>query len=766
MRSLSPFPWRAHAAVALALLIGSCADSPTAPQANRAPTVAIVGPVSSLLFAGGDSLDVQISATDPDQRALTGAALSWWAVLHHGEHTHPFQPVTDGASGRLGIPRTGHEEVDIFLRIYARAVDAGGLADTTSVDIHPRLTTLTLQSVPSGLQVALDGQPRTTPYSEQAIVGMQRTVGGIDPLEVGSARYTFLQWADGGDIERTVITPGSALTLTARYDSAGPANGAPEIVLTSPVAGASYLAGAAIPLNATATDADGDAIVVTYFVDDVPRDTVTGPTFGTTVTASPVGRRRVVAVAEDARGARRQTEPVEISVLAADGSDVLAPIVGLTSPLQGALDLQGEITLTATATDEVGVAEVQFAVDDSVFASVTAAPYGATLSNTAGFASGAHDLSVRARDAAGNWSQWTRSTVTFGGLVGLGAGFTRSVFASGFGNVLTAMAFAPDGRLFVTEQSGAVRIVKNGTLLAQPFVTVPTVADGERGLLGLAFDPDFATTGWIYLYFTSSASGEARNRIVRYTANGDAALAGSSVLLVELDGLGDVAKHNGGAMHFGPDGKLYVAVGDATTPTNAQSLESPFGKILRFNRNGTIPSENPFYAQTSGVNRAIWARGLRNPFTMTRQPETGRLHINDVGQGTWEEINVGRAGANFGWPSSEGPTAAAGQDTPLLAIRHSDSPTLFEGTAVIGGGFMPRDATLFGPRFAGDYFFADYVYGWIYRLDAANGWRPSAFAQLHPGEMFDPANAVTGLNVGPDGALYVLVGPAIVRIGR
>jgi len=744
----------------------SCAESPSAPQSNRAPTVSIAGPTSTVLFAGGDTLEIRLSATDPDQGTLPEAALTWWAVLHHDDHTHPFHPVTTGGTGRLGIPRTGHDEANIFLRIYARAVDAVGLADTTSVDIHPQLTTLTLQSVPSGLQVALDGQPRTTPYSEQTVVGMQRTVGAIDPLEVGSARYAFLQWLDGGDIERTVITPATPLTLTARYDSAGPANSAPDITLTSPVAGTSYLAGSMIPLDVSVSDADGDAVVVTYLVDGVPRDTVLGPSFATTIDASPVGRRQIVAVAQDARGARRQTEPLEIVVLAADGSDVLAPIVALTSPAEGTRDLVGAVTVSATATDEVGVAEVQFAVDDSVFASTTLAPYTATLSNTAGFASGAHHLAVRARDAAGNWSDWSRATVTFGGGVALGAGFVRTVWASGFGNVLTAMAFAPDGRLFVTEQSGAVRIVKNGVLLAQPFVTVPTVADGERGLLGIAFDPEFATTGWLYLYFTSTIAGEARNQIVRYTVSGDLAVAGSAVLLVELPGLGDVAKHNGGAMHFGPDGKLYVAVGDASTPTNAQLLTNPFGKILRFNRNGTIPSDNPFYAQTAGVNRAIWARGLRNPFTMTRQPETGRLHINDVGQGTWEEINEGRAGANFGWPLSEGPTSVAGQDSPLLAIRHSDSPTLFEASAVIGGGFMPSDSPNFGARFAGDYFFADYVYGWIYRLDAANGWRPSAFAQLHSGEFFSPTNAVTGLGVGPDGALYVLIGSRVERIGR
>lgn len=766
MRSRSPSRRRAHAALACALLIGSCAESPTAPKPNRAPTVLIAGPSSTLLFAGGDTLAIQLSATDPEQGALAGDALSWWAVLHHDEHTHPFHPVTGGAAGKLGIPRSGHDEATIFVRIYARAVDAGGLDDTVSVDIHPRLVTLTLRSEPSGLRVALDGQPRTTPYIEQTVVGMQRTIGGIDALEVGSARYAFLQWADGGDIERTVITPETPLTLTARYDSAGPANTAPTVTLTAPTAGATALVGSTVPLAASVSDADGDAVRVTFFVDDVPVDTVHAAPFSSSVIASQVGRRRVFALATDARGARRQTEPIEIIVQAADGSDVLAPIVALTSPASGTRDLVGAVSLTATATDEVGVSEVQFAVDDSIFASVASPPYAATLSSTAGFASGAHELAVRARDAAGNWSGWARATVTFGGLVPLEAGFTRSIWASGFGNVPTAMAFAPDGRLFVTEQGGAVRIVKNGALLSQPFVTVPTVADGERGLLGIAFDPDFASTGWVYLYYTSTATGEAHNRIVRYTANGDVAVAGSGVVLVELAGLGDVAKHNGGAMHFGPDGKLYVAVGDATTPTYAQQLDNPFGKILRFNRNGTIPSDNPFFATTTGTNRAIWARGLRNPFTMTRQPETGRLHINDVGQGTWEEINVGRAGANYGWPTTEGPTTTAGQDTPLLAIRHGESPTLFDATAVIGGGFMPSASPNFGARFAGDYFFADYVYGWVYRLDAANGWRPAAFALLHPGELFDPSNAITGLSVGPDGALYVLTGSRVERLAR
>ena len=733
-------------------MLGSCDDSSTGPAANRAPSVVFVGPAAAAQFAGGDTLAITIAATDPDDGVLTGVSVTWWAVLHHGVHTHPFHPVVSGTTGKLGIPRTGHDEADIFVRLYARAADAAGVADTAMLDLLPQLTTLRLESTPSGLQIALDGQPRTTPYSESTVVGMQREIAPIDPQESGASAYSFLSWADGGAFARTLITAATPVTLAARFDAVGAANAAPTLALTSPLIGASVTVGSAVSLSATVNDPEGDAVVVTFFVDgDSVGARATVP-YSIAWTAAPVGRRAIRLRARDARGAVREIEPRELLVLAPDGSDVLAPIVTVTSPLAGVRDLIGAVAVTATATDEVGVTQMQFAVDDSIFASATSAPWEATLPSTAAFASGQHDIAVRARDAAGNWSQWARHAVTFGGVVELGAGFSRAVFASGFTTVTTAMAFAPDGRLFVTEQGGKLRIVKNGVLLAQPFVTVPTIDDGERGLLGVAFDPDFAMTGWIYVYYTSTEGAPAHNRIVRYTASGDVALAGSAVLLAQLPGLGEVAKHNGGSMLFGPDGKLYVAVGDATTPTNAQSLENPFGKILRLNRNGTIPSDNPFLAQTTGVNRAIWARGLRNPFTMALQPGTGRLHINDVGQGTWEEVNVGRAGANYGWPLTEGPTGDAGIDALLFAFRHPGSAELMEGSAVIGGGFSPLGGS-FGARFDGDYFFADYVFGWIYRLDAQAGWRASAFAQLHPSTDFDPALAVTGLRVGPDGAL-------------
>jgi glucose/arabinose dehydrogenase len=158
-------------------------------------------------------------------------------------------------------------------------------------------------------------------------------------------------------------------------------------------------------------------------------------------------------------------------------------------------------------------------------------------------------------------------------------------------------------------------------------------------------------------------------------------------------------------MHFGLDGKLYVAVGENANPSNAQTLGNLLGKLLRLNAGGTIPTDNPFFNEASGVNRAIWALGLRNPFTFAVQPGTGRIFINDVGQNTWEEINEGAAGANYGWPDTEGPTSDPRFRPPLFAYRHGSSGTT--GCAITGGAFYNPPSMQFPADYVGDYFFAD-----------------------------------------------------------
>jgi glucose/arabinose dehydrogenase len=318
-------------------------------------------------------------------------------------------------------------------------------------------------------------------------------------------------------------------------------------------------------------------------------------------------------------------------------------------------------------------------------------------------------------------------------------GFTETLLAENLSRP-TAMAFAPDGRLFVIQQGGAIRVIKDGSLLAQPFETISVNSSGERGLLGVAFDPDFATNRYVYVYYTTSTS-PIHNRVSRFIADGDRAVPGSERVILELNNLSSATNHNGGAIHFGPDGKLYIAVGENATPSNSQTLNNLLGKMLRINKDGSIPNDNPFFDEATGRNRAIWALGLRNPFTFAFQPDTGRMFINDVGQNTWEEINEGLAGANYGWPDTEGPTNDPDFVSPLASYDHD------EGCAITGGAFYNPTVSNFPNEHVGDYFFADYCSGWIRKLDLPNT-TPTDFAS----DIVAPVD----LQVGPEGGLYYL----------
>ncbi len=324
------------------------------------------------------------------------------------------------------------------------------------------------------------------------------------------------------------------------------------------------------------------------------------------------------------------------------------------------------------------------------------------------------------------------------------AGFSDSLVASGISSP-TAMQFAPDGRLFVCQKGGALRVIKNGALLSTPFVTVTVDPLGERGLLGVAFDPNFTANHFVYVYYTAT-SPAVHNRVSRFTASGDVAVAGSEVVLVDLDDL-DATIHNGGHLNFRPDGKLYVAVGENSVSANAQRIDTRLGKILRINTDGSIPADNPssfpgISGTTSGVNRAIWAVGLRNPFTFAVQPGTGRLFINDVGQNTWEEIDDGIKGGNYGWPTCEGTCSSSSFSDPLFAYDHSDG-----SCAITGGTFYNPATSQFPAEYTGRYFFADYCGGWIRSFDPATG----AVADFASG-----ISSPIDLQVHSDGSLYYL----------
>jgi glucose/arabinose dehydrogenase len=334
----------------------------------------------------------------------------------------------------------------------------------------------------------------------------------------------------------------------------------------------------------------------------------------------------------------------------------------------------------------------------------------------------------------------------------LPAGFTETQFGSNVGSSPTAMDFSPDGRLFVCLQGGQLRVIENGVLLPAPFVTVTTTANGERGLLGIAFDPNFASNQFVYVYYTV-ITAPIHNRVSRFTANGNVAVAGSEMVILELNNLSSATNHNGGGIHFGPDGKLYVGVGENANAANSQILTNRLGKLLRINADGTIPSDNPMTfpgiaGSSSGDNRAIWSVGLRNPYTFAFQPGTGRLFINDVGQSTWEEIDDGIAGSNYGWSICEGfcsPPNVNYRD-PLFEYGHTGDPNT-TGCAIVGGTFYNPAINQFPASYTGKYFFSDLCSGWIRLLDPSNN-TASAFAT--------GLSTPVDLKVGPEGSLYYL----------
>ena len=341
------------------------------------------------------------------------------------------------------------------------------------------------------------------------------------------------------------------------------------------------------------------------------------------------------------------------------------------------------------------------------------------------------------------------------GAATLPSGFTESQVVSGL-TAPTDIEFAPDGRLFVAEEAGRVRIAKpDGTLATFFDISAKVDTAGERGLMGVAFDPGFATNRYVYVHYTQKATATtpAHNRVSRVTAGGDRAVAGSERLILRLNNQ-NAQNHQGGTIDFGKDGKLYVSTGDNATPENAQKLTNLFGKVLRVNKDGTIPPTNPFYSAASGSNRAIWALGLRNPYKFAVKPGTTTLFVNDVGENAWEEINRGASGANYGWPRHEGPESAAEYAPPVFAYGHGS--TGITGCSITGGAFYNPTTVRFPSGYVGDYFFADFCNGWIRRYDPSTDTATGFATGL--------SNPVD-LEVNKNGDLYYLTRGAPASVG-
>jgi glucose/arabinose dehydrogenase len=346
-----------------------------------------------------------------------------------------------------------------------------------------------------------------------------------------------------------------------------------------------------------------------------------------------------------------------------------------------------------------------------------------------------------------------------GAALALSLGITAvagaTTFPTGFSESLVAtltqpthFAVAPDGRVFVAEKQGKVRVVKNGVLLSTAVLTVTVDTERYRGIMGLTLDRNFASNGFLYIFY-SPTSPNIHNRVSRFTVVGDTASSGSELILLEIPP-STTAAHNGGALMTGADGKLYIGCGDDQVTTNAQSLNTVRGKILRINTDGSIPTDNPFLASTSGINRSIWAIGWRQPWSIGFDYVTGESMMHNVGETSYEEVNIGKAGGNYGHPIVEGPSTDPQYESPLYSYKNGATGTT-GGCATIGGAFYRPATVQFPSTYVGRYFFADHCNGWMKTIDPANGNAVSVFAT---GMVLGDGIGVSDIQVAPDGSLY------------
>ena len=277
----------------------------------------------------------------------------------------------------------------------------------------------------------------------------------------------------------------------------------------------------------------------------------------------------------------------------------------------------------------------------------------------------------------------------------------------------------------------------------------------EEGLLGFAFAPDYATSGRIYVYYT--AGDPRRSVIARYNVRDGVADPVSETIVLEIPQ--PAANHNGGALQFGPDGMLYIALGDGGgQPQNGQSLDTLLGKILRIDVSGdtyTVPPDNPFVGTGRGE---IWSYGWRNPWRITFDRETGDLWAGDVGQGSWEEVNLVVRGGNYGWSITEGFECFGESDCDMdeLIAPRAAYPT-GEGCAITGG-YVYRGEAL--PELEGWYVYADYCSGQVWALDTAS-------QTSEPVTLIEGGDSIASFGEDAAGELYLVTfGEAIYRLDR
>ncbi|HEX5634662.1 MAG TPA: PQQ-dependent sugar dehydrogenase [Gemmatimonadales bacterium] len=342
--------------------------------------------------------------------------------------------------------------------------------------------------------------------------------------------------------------------------------------------------------------------------------------------------------------------------------------------------------------------------------------------------------------------------------------------AAGFDFPLFVTSPPGDPRLFVAEKDGRIHVVEDGVTLPTPFLDLSALVSrgGEQGLLGLAFDPQYATTRRVFVSYTNLAGDNVLASYRRSSGSADVADPSSAVVHLTVDQ--PFSNHNGGHIAFGPDGYLYLGLGDgggAADPLgNGQGLGELLGSILRIDVSGgtgyAVPGDNPFLGVT-GARGEVWAYGLRNPWRFSFDRATGDLYIGDVGQSEREEIDVSTAadgagrGRNYGWAVTEGDRCLGndscdrtGLTEPLVSYSHAD------GSCSVTGGYVYRGAAI--PALQGTYFYSDFCSGWVRSFRLAGGGAVDQFQW----DDLAPGATVTSFGEDAAGELYLVTGEGTI----
>src|SRR6266571_2409588 len=289
--------------------------------------------------------------------------------------------------------------------------------------------------------------------------------------------------------------------------------------------------------------------------------------------------------------------------------------------------------------------------------------------------------------------------------------------------------FAPDGRIFFTEKNtGNIRIIRNGTLVPSPFASLTVATDGlEQGLLGIALSPSFQSDGFVYVYYMGWDGTTYHGRIARFTALGNSGTGRVSIFDV-ADPTPSTTNHDGGYLRFGPDGKLYVQVGEFADPSQSQNSSSVAGKILRMNPDGTVPSDNPF------PNSLVYALGIRNGFGMDFDRQTGQLVETEAGPDRDDEINIIVAGGDYGWP---------------ICMDTCSNPSFINPIASFAPVVTPSGIAYASPR---TYYFGEWTSASLQKLTLTQSSTVASISQVWSSP--DPNNGVTDVMLGPDQKIY------------